>query len=93
MALFGKRIKPQQFDYEPVYYDKEKEDREIRGIDGETEKERIRFRRMPKPSVKSGRMAILALVLILFILTYSYIAFNQFRMDNLPQLTPSESPE
>jgi len=93
MSLFGRRIKPQQFDYEPIYYDKENDDHEKRGVAGGTVEQRIRFNRMPKPSVNSGRIAILALIMILFILTYMYITFNQFSMDNLPQMSPFESPQ
>lgn len=93
MALFGRRIKSQQFDYEPFYYDKKKEDREKRGIILETANDRIRFNRMPKPSGNSGRITLLALVLVLGILTYLYITINQFSMENLPQMSPIESPE
>ena len=93
MAMFGRRIKSHHFDYEPFYYDKKKEEREKLGITMDTPRDRIRFHRIPKPSGSTGRIAVLFLAIILGILTYLYITINQFNMDNLPQLTPIESPK
>jgi hypothetical protein len=96
--MFGRRPKPQQFDYEPIYYDKEAADRqkeaESRGHSRASVDEnhkRLQFVRPPQLRKGASRYTLFVLVLVFGLLAYMFIWLNQFSSSDLPIITPEES--
>ena len=97
MAFFGKRPKPQGFQYIPRYYDPEKEDREARlraakaaaGGDTEAIKNRIHAHFRQPRKLKGGAFAsskrkanFRVLIILIILLALTYILLSDF----LPQI-------